>query len=48
MPVAGGRVDDVAGAFGFAAVVALERVVAGYAVVVVGFLTVAAGVLAGY
>ena len=44
----GGIVDDVAGAFGLAAVVALERVVAGWAVVVAGFLTVAAGVLAGY
>ena len=39
---------DAAVAFGLAPVVALERVVAAWAVVAVGFLTVAAGVLAGY
>ena len=42
-----GKVDEDA-ATGLTPVVALERVVAGWAVVAVGFLTVAAGVLAGY
>ena len=45
--MAGGRVD-AAGAFGLAPVVALERVVAGWAMVVAGFLPAAAVVLAGY